>query len=148
MFETLKKTRWVSAALAQAAMAAADGPGSPSYDTLTDIDGVGPKVADDIVAFFQEPHNVSVVEDLAGQVRIRPFDPPASTSAVSGKTVVFTGTLETITRAEAKAQAQALGAKVAGSVSSKTDYVVAGAAAGFFPAYRAASIEPVEALRG
>lgn len=97
---------------------------------LTNIDGIGEKVADDIVAFFDEPHNEEVIADLAKEVTVSDFAAPQSTSAVAGKTVVFTGTLTTITRAEAKAQAQALGAKVAGSVSSRTDYVVAGEAAG------------------
>jgi DNA ligase (NAD+) len=101
-----------------------------AYAELLRIDGIGPKVADTIVDFFGEPHNVAVVTDLAREVEVEDFVAPATASPIADKTVVFTGTLETMTRAEAKARAEALGAKVAGSVSSKTDYLVAGAAAG------------------
>jgi DNA ligase (NAD+) len=97
---------------------------------LTDIDQIGPSVAGEIADFFAEAHNTRALDDLAGQLTVADFAGPASTSPVAGKTVVFTGTLETMSRDEAKARAQALGAKVAGSVSAKTDYVVAGAEAG------------------
>ena len=92
--------------------------------------GVGPEVADALIGFFAEPHNRTVVFDLLRQVR--PADVVHSTqaSSVSGKTVVFTGKLETLSRDEAKAQAEALGAKVAASVSKKTDLVVLGSDAG------------------
>ncbi|MFQ5958461.1 MAG: NAD-dependent DNA ligase LigA [Alphaproteobacteria bacterium] len=103
---------------------------SEEYQSLENIDGIGPKVAATIVDFFDEPHNIAVVADLNSQVEVEDFAAPASASPVAGKTVVFTGTLESMTRPEAKARAEALGAKVAGSVSRKTDYVVVGADAG------------------
>jgi DNA ligase (NAD+) len=88
-------------------------------------------VARAIVDFFAEEHNLEVVDDLIAQVEVQDFvKPETQGSAIAGKTVVFTGTLETMTRQEAKAGAEARGAKVAGSVSKKTDYVVAGADAG------------------
>ena len=101
-----------------------------AFSDLVDIDGIGPKVADIIVEFFAEPHNLTAVEDLRREVRVQDAEPVESESVIAGKTVVFTGTLETVTRAEAKAKAEALGAKVAGSVSAKTDFVVAGPGAG------------------
>ncbi len=104
-----------------------------AYEQLKNIESIGPKVAKDILDFFAEEHNRRaiadlrdagvIVEDYAGPTR-------AVESPVTGKVVVFTGTLETMTRSEAKARAEALGAKVAGSVSRKTDYVVVGADAG------------------
>ncbi len=103
---------------------------SEEYRALENIDGIGPKVAATIVDFFDEPHNIAVVADLGEQVTAEDFVAPASASPVAGKTVVFTGTLATMTRPEAKARAEALGAKVAGSVSRKTDYVVVGTDAG------------------
>ena len=89
-----------------------------------------PAAAAAIADFFAEPHNVQVVHDLLEEVSSQPLEAVDKGSPVSGKTVVFTGTLEHMTRAEAKAQAERLGAKVAGSVSKKTDYVVAGPGAG------------------
>jgi DNA ligase (NAD+) len=100
------------------------------YDEMTAIDGIGPVVAGDILDFFAEDHNVDLLTDLGGVLDIAALEAPAAESAVSGKTVVFTGTLTTMTRAEAKARAESLGAKVAGSVSKKTDYVITGADAG------------------
>ncbi len=98
---------------------------------LDNIDGVGPKVAEAICEFFAEAHNLAVLDELAAEVEVQELAPPSgAASALAGKTVVFTGSLETMTRAEAKATAEALGAKVAGSVSAKTDYVVVGADAG------------------
>ena len=98
---------------------------------LLNIEDVGPSVADDLLAFFEERHNCDVLDDLQSLLTIESYVRPASiNSAVAGKTVVFTGTLVTMTRAEAKANAERLGAKVAGSVSKKTDYVVAGEDAG------------------
>ncbi|MBA3676755.1 MAG: NAD-dependent DNA ligase LigA [Sphingosinicella sp.] len=94
------------------------------------IEGVGPVVAQAVVDFFAEPHNLEVVEDLLGEVSPPLFEVKTLESPVSGKTLVFTGSLETISRDEAKAQAEILGAKVAGSVSAKTDLVVAGPGAG------------------
>jgi len=114
-----------------AAMAAAADPESAARTELLSIDGIGPGVAAEIVGFFTEPHNREILEDLAQTLNIEPAPAPSDTgSPVAGKTVVFTGTLETVTRSEAKARAETLGAKVAGSVSKKTDYVVIGADAG------------------
>ena len=98
---------------------------------LDNIDGVGPKVAEAICEFFAEAHNLAVLDELAAEVEVQELAPPAgAASALAGKTLVFTGSLESMTRAEAKATAEAMGAKVAGSVSARTDYVVAGADAG------------------
>jgi DNA ligase (NAD+) len=98
---------------------------------LLTIDGIGETVADALIEFFSEPHNQELLEKLANILTITPYEPPARLdSPVAGKTVVFTGTLERIGRKEAKALAESLGAKVASSVSQKTDYVIAGADAG------------------
>jgi len=113
------------------AMAAAENRDSEAYAELTDIDGIGPSVAEDILAFFGEAHNRAVLDDLGALLDVRDFEAPdTGGSPIAGKTVVFTGTLETVTRSEAKVRAESLGAKVAGSVSNKTDYVVAGPGAG------------------
>jgi len=100
------------------------------YAALDNIEGIGPAVAEAIADFFAEPHNVEVVEDLLKEVSPQPLEAVDHGSPVSGKTVVFTGTLERMTRSEAKARAERLGAKVAGAVSKNTDYVVAGPGAG------------------
>ena len=97
---------------------------------VVDTGGVGPEVALALVDFFAEPHNQEAVADLLGQLSPSDVIHETRASAVSGKIVVFTGTLETMSRDEAKAQAEALGAKVSGSVSAKTDLVVAGPGAG------------------
>jgi len=97
---------------------------------IIETPGIGPEVAQALADFFAEPHNREVVDDLLGQVQVQPVIHETRASRVSGKTVVFTGTLETMSRDEAKAQAEALGAKVSGSVSAKTDLVVAGPGAG------------------
>jgi DNA ligase (NAD+) len=104
--------------------------GGEAFTDLQNIESIGPVVARAIVDFFAEPHNVEVIDALLQQVVPQALEKVASASAVSGKTVVFTGTLERMTRSEAKARAERLGAKVAGTVSSKTDYVVAGPGAG------------------
>ncbi len=112
-------------------MKAAEERQSEAYQELLNIDGVGPSVADDILGFFAESHNRDVLDALDKELAVEDFAAPdASSSPLAGKTVVFTGTLESLSRAEAKAKAEALGAKVAGSVSKKTDYVVVGADAG------------------
>jgi DNA ligase (NAD+) len=109
---------------------AADREGA-AWQHLTSIDQIGPSVAEDLADFFAEPHNLGVLDDLQAQLTVEDFvSNVAADSPVAGKTVVFTGTLISMSRDEAKAQAQSLGAKVAGSVSAKTDYVVAGAEAG------------------
>ena len=112
------------------AVAAAGDRDSEAWTTLESIDGIGPKLADAVVAFFAEPHNQQVVDDLAAAVAVRDFEAPATDSPLAGKTVVFTGTLEAMTRDEAKELALRLGAKVAGSVSARTDLVVAGPGSG------------------
>ncbi len=105
-------------------------PGNEAWEELTSHDGIGGVVAEAIVQFFDEPHNVEVVDALLKQVRPQALAAVASQSPVSGKTVVFTGALERMTRDEAKAMAERLGAKVSGSVSQKTDLLVAGPGAG------------------
>lgn len=103
----------------------------PSYAELTAIDTVGMAAADSLASFFGEQHNLEVLNLLASRLSIQDFEAPSMEgSPVSGKTVVFTGSLVQMTRSEAKARAEALGAKVSGSVSKKTDYVVVGADAG------------------
>jgi len=97
---------------------------------MDNLDQIGETVIDSIAAYFGEGHNRGIVERLTKQVQILDAEKPAADSAVAGKTVVFTGSLENMTREEAKAMAERLGAKVAGSVSQKTDYVVAGPGAG------------------
>ena len=97
---------------------------------LTSIEGVGPVVAEALGDFFHEPHNREVWDDLLNEVSPPPYVVETRDSPVAGKTVVFTGKLETMSRDEAKAQAEALGARAAGSVSPKTDLVVAGPGAG------------------
>jgi DNA ligase (NAD+) len=100
------------------------------WDAMLAIDGLGETVANALIDYFEEPHNRRLVERLLEHVTVIDAERPAQDSPVSGKTVVFTGNLERLTRDEAKAMAQRLGAKVAGSVSAKTDYVVAGPGAG------------------
>jgi DNA ligase (NAD+) len=98
---------------------------------LQEIDGVGEVLAQAVKDFFDEPHNRKLVDHLLKEVTVKPLPKPkTSGSPVAGKTVVFTGSLEKMTRAEAKARAESLGAKTAGSVSKKTDLVVAGPGAG------------------
>lgn len=98
---------------------------------LVSIDGIGPAMAKDIVEFFKEEHNLTVINDLLSVISIEEFEGIANTtSEIFGKTIVFTGTLTTLTRSEAKSKALAFGAKVAGSVSTNTDYVIAGENAG------------------
>jgi DNA ligase (NAD+) len=114
-----------------AAIVAAQDRDGTAWAELLNIDGIGTKVAAALVDFFAETHNLDAVRDL--QAELSSIEPPAqaqSDSPIAGKIVVFTGTLETMSRGEAKAQAETLGAKVAGSVSAKTDIVVAGPGAG------------------
>lgn len=103
---------------------------SGEAEALTSIDGVGPAVVEALGDFFHEPHNIAVWEDLLSEVTPPPYVVETKDSAMAGKTVVFTGALETMSRDEAKAQAERLGARAAGSVSAKTDLVVAGPGAG------------------
>jgi DNA ligase (NAD+) len=99
-------------------------------EELTQVDGIGPVVAEALIDFFHEPHNREVWDDLLSEISPPAYVSNVRASSVSGKTVVFTGSLETMSRDEAKAQAEALGAKAAGSVSAKTDLLVAGPGAG------------------
>lgn len=101
-----------------------------AYSELLNIDGIGAAVADAVTEFFHEERNQDLLDDLLREITIVDFEPPAQDSAVAGKTVVFTGTLELMSRQEMKAKAESLGAKVSGSISAKTDYLVAGANAG------------------
>ncbi len=113
------------------AMEMMTGPESETYQDLIALDGIGAAVADALVDFFQEPHNREAVVALADAgVRPTPLKMQDTGSPVSGKTVVFTGALERMTRAEAKTRAEGLGAKVSGSVSKKTDILVAAPGAG------------------
>lgn len=114
-----------------AGLIAAEDPESEAYQELIGIDGIGPVVAQALIDFLTEPHNREVVEDLADLLAIAPYESSGDIdSPVAGKTVVFTGKLESFSRDEAKAKAETLGAKVAGSVSKKTDILVAGPGAG------------------
>ena len=97
---------------------------------LSSVQGVGPVVAQALVDFFHEEHNREVFDDLLSEVSPRPFVSDSKQTEWTGKTIVFTGSLETMSRDEAKAQAERLGARAAGSVSAKTDLVVAGPGAG------------------
>ena len=101
-----------------------------AHAALVDIDQIGAAMADDIISFFSTPDLYQIVQKLLDVVTVLPPDRPVNNSPVSGKTIVFTGTLENMSRAEAKAKAESLGAKVSGSVSAKTDFLVAGADAG------------------
>ena len=119
----------------RAAVWAADPPVLPgsraAWDDLTGIEGIGAVLAESLTASFAPPAERAVIDRLAAHLTIEPAAPVAKAdSAIAGLTVVFTGTLEKMTRAEAKARAEALGAKVAGSVSSRTDLLVAGPGAG------------------
>ena len=104
--------------------------GEEARAELIAIDGIGPAVAEALVDFFAEEHNRTAWDDLLSEVHPVPYVSQIRESQVSGQTLVFTGSLETISRDEAKAQAEALGARVAGSVSAKTDLVIAGPGAG------------------
>ena len=101
-----------------------------ALEELQHIEGIGGVVAEAIHDFFDEPHNVKALGRLLDWLTVTDMAAPAQSSPVSGKTVVFTGTLEKMTRQEAKARAESLGAKVSGAVSAKTDIVVAGPGAG------------------
>jgi len=113
----------------QAALKVANGD-EETREEMDNLDQIGETVIESIAAYFGEEHNLGIVERLTKQVRILDAEKPRAASSVAGKTVVFTGALEKMTRDEAKAMAERLGAKTAGSVSKKTDYVVAGPGAG------------------
>ena len=113
-----------------AMIAASEGEDSEAYIDLNNIEGIGAVVATAIVEFFKEPHSVKAVDDLLKEIQVQPAEKAKTDSPIAGKTVVFTGSLEKFTREEANATAERLGAKASGSVSKKTDYVVAGPGAG------------------
>jgi len=119
-----------SAAAISVAMQALDGEDSEAWQELCAIDGIGSTVTAALQEFFREPHNVAIYDALLSE--LKPVAPQLAKmdTPVSGKTVVFTGSLEQMTRDEAKAMAERLGAKVSGSVSKKTDLLVAGPGAG------------------
>ena len=110
---------------------AAEDKTSDAYLSLVNIDGIGDKVVADLLAFAHEPHNKAVLDDLGALLTIEDMEKvDTSGSPVAGKVVVFTGTLTQVSRQEAKARAESLGAKVASAVSSKTDYVIVGESPG------------------
>lgn len=111
-------------------IAAAEKMEGDAWNELNAIEGIGEVVAEALVQFFGEPHNRDVVDELLKHVKVTALEARSATSPVAGKTVVFTGALERMTREEAKAMAERLGAKVSGSVSKKTDLLVAGPGAG------------------
>jgi DNA ligase (NAD+) len=114
---------------AGARQAASETPGD-AFLEVASVDAVGVVAARMIAEFFAEDHNRALVDDLLAELKVKDAERPKTDTAVAGKTVVFTGSLERMTRDEAKAQAERLGAKVSGSVSKKTDLVVAGPGAG------------------
>jgi DNA ligase (NAD+) len=115
----------------RSAMDAAKVIGSEALEELNNIDGIGPSIVGDLIVFFNDHVNIGLLDDFETELDIRPYNMVGDMSSpVFGKIIVFTGTLETITRSEAKAMAEQLGAKVAGSVSKNTDIVIAGPGAG------------------
>lgn len=101
-----------------------------NIEELTAIEGIGSKLGAEIISFFNEEHNILTIKELEELVNIRPYQKITKSSAISGKIIVFTGTLEKMGRSEAKALAENLGAKVASAISTKTDFLVAGVDSG------------------
>jgi DNA ligase (NAD+) len=114
------------------AMIAAQDHEGEAWRALNDINGIGEDMATDIAGFFAEKHNLALLDDLLDEITVADYEGArvAANSPLAGKTIVFTGTLTAMSRSEAKARAEALGANVSGSVSGKTDYLVVGADAG------------------
>ncbi|MEL0078496.1 MAG: NAD-dependent DNA ligase LigA, partial [Rhodospirillales bacterium] len=110
----------------------ADNPNSESYQDLVNIDGIGLVMATDLISFFRDPQNQKILSDLMAEITVMPVTASEANikSPIAGKILVFTGTMKNMSRSEAKTRAEALGAKVAGSVSKKTDIVIAGEDAG------------------
>ncbi len=132
MTAKLLARQYVSVETWYKAMQTASNEASESWRDLTAIEQIGPLVARDTVDFFAEAHNRKMLDDLLKEVAVEDYMAPVaqSSSLLAGKTVVFTGTLSRMGRAEAKAKAESFGAKVSGSVSAKTDYLIAGEDAG------------------
>jgi DNA ligase (NAD+) len=123
--------KFISFSKFKKALEAAHDRKSDGYKELEKINGIGPIVADKILSFFSDSHNGAIIKDLVSIIKVTDFAIPDTFSSVLfGKTIVFTGTLEKMTRGEAKAKAESLGSTVSGDVSHKTDYVIAGASAG------------------
>ena len=114
----------------QAALLEAKSHMGETWADLISVDGMGESAAGSLVDFFNAPKQLGLIENLLREISITDAKPPASDSPVAGKVVVFTGKLERFSRDEAKARAASLGAKVSGSVSAKTDILVAGPGAG------------------
>lgn len=127
--KTLARAYGNWASVHEAALAIAGGD-TAAVEEMDALDDIGPAVVEAIGRFFGEEHNIAMVENLVSQLTVLDAEKPAQDSPVAGLTVVFTGSLEKMTRDEAKAMAERLGAKVAGSVSKKTDILVAGPGAG------------------
>ncbi|MEE2694154.1 MAG: NAD-dependent DNA ligase LigA [Pseudomonadota bacterium] len=112
------------------AMQAAQGEESDAHKMLVGVDGIGPKVASELVGFFGDKDNRKTITQLLNEVEVDTFQESKNNLPLAGKVIVFTGTLEEMTRSEAKVRAQTLGAAVGATISRRTDYVVAGAAPG------------------
>ena len=112
------------------AMQVASSEESDAHKILVGIDGIGPKVVSELVSFFAANYNREIIALLLKEVEISPFQEIKSNLPLAGKVVVFTGSLEEMTRSEAKARAQTLGASVGASISGRTDYVVVGSTPG------------------
>ena len=110
--------------------AAIEDPLGDAFQELSNIDGIGPAVVADILAFFRNSESRADLDQLVSMLEIAPVEQAANDTAISGKVLVFTGNMESMGRSEAKAKAESMGAKVSGSVSKKTDLVIAGPGAG------------------
>ncbi|MDB9702741.1 NAD-dependent DNA ligase LigA [Rhodospirillales bacterium] len=111
-------------------IAIVEDPLGEAFQDLSNIDGIGPAVVADIVAFFGNPESRADLDQLASMLEINPVEQASNDTVISGKVIVFTGNMEAMGRSEAKAKAESMGAKVSGSVSKKTDLVIAGPGAG------------------
>jgi DNA ligase (NAD+) len=128
---SLLAKHYITVKALRTAMVAASVTGSQALENLNNIDGIGPSVATDLIRFFNDSTNQALLDDFATQINILDFIIEKNNSSrIYGKTIVFTGTLQTVTRGEAKARAEYFGAKVSSSVSKKTDFVIAGDGAG------------------
>jgi len=104
---------------------------SSEFKDLSDINGIGPSIANDIIEFLLDRENLEAIRDLASELKIKDLPTkPIKSSPIKNKVIVFTGSLDSMSRSEAKEKAESLGAKVTGSISSKTDYLIVGKEAG------------------